>query len=187
MESLGKYLKTEREARELSLEEVSRATRIRVHILRAIEEDRYEQLPTWAYLRGFLTGYTKHLGLKPEAVLLRYQENLSPIIPKYKPLKPQTRIISPGKRVRPSSFFAVALAFILFVLVFMYYDSYEPSAGFSNSILPVQEGITTEADRQKPSGQAVPILLASPNPVKTEAEPDITASSSSPFEVTGQP
>ena len=52
MESLGKYLKAEREVRNLSLEEVSKFTKIRENFLRAIEEDRYEFLPPAIYVKG---------------------------------------------------------------------------------------------------------------------------------------
>jgi len=41
MESLGKYLKAERELRNLSLEETAKFTKIRKQFLEAIEEDRY--------------------------------------------------------------------------------------------------------------------------------------------------
>ena len=168
---------------------MSKFTRIRLHLLRAIEEDRYGELPPWPYLKGFFTGYAKHLGLDPVAVLLRYQENLRPIeIPKYEPLKPQAKILSPAKRFKASSFFTVTLALVLFVLVSMYYDSYEPYAGFSSSLLPVQESMaTTQADRQKLPAQAVPISLVSPAPVKAETDYSMTRTvtrETPPFEIT---
>ena len=45
MEPPGKYLKRERELRNLSIEEAAKLTKIRGHLLKAIEEDRYEILP----------------------------------------------------------------------------------------------------------------------------------------------
>jgi Helix-turn-helix domain/Protein of unknown function (DUF2914) len=187
MDSAGKYLKTEREIRNLSIEEVSSFTKIRLHLLRAIEEDRYGELPPWPYLKGFLTGYAKHLGLDPVAVLRRYDENLRPIeIPKYEPLKPQAKILSPAKRFKALSFFTVIPALGLFVLVLIYYDSYEPHAGFSSSLLPVQESMATQADRQKLPAQAVPLSLASPAPVRAETDYSMTRTVTKeplPFEI----
>jgi len=55
MESPGKYLKAERELRNLSLEEVSKSTKIKEDFLKAIEEDRYEFLPPVVYVKGLLT------------------------------------------------------------------------------------------------------------------------------------
>lgn len=171
MESLGKYLKTERENKGLSLKEVSRITRIRIHLLQAIEEDRYESLPPWAYLKGFLTGYAKLLGLNPEAILLRYQENLRPIeIPRYEPLKPQERILSARKRVGSFSIFAIVMSIVLFILISMYYDAYERSAGPSSPILSLQEKITKQTGNLKIPTQAAAISFASASPIKTEED-----------------
>jgi len=71
VESLGKYLKTERERRNLSLEEAAKFTKIRIQFLRAIEEDRYELLLPNVYVKGFLTQYVRYLGLNPNEVILR--------------------------------------------------------------------------------------------------------------------
>jgi transcriptional regulator with XRE-family HTH domain len=76
MESIGKYLREEREFRNLSLEEVSNFTRIRKQFLNAIEEDRYELLPPAIYVKGYLTAYARYLGLDPNDTVLRYQKYL---------------------------------------------------------------------------------------------------------------
>ena len=76
MEPPGKYLRRERELRNLSIEEAAKLTKIRGHLLTAIEEDRYEILPPGLYLRGFLMAYARYLGLDPNDVLLRYKKYL---------------------------------------------------------------------------------------------------------------
>jgi cytoskeletal protein RodZ len=75
-ESLGKYLKEKREAKNYSLKEVAKNTRVREHILSAIEEDRNDLLPASTYLKGFLSAYAKYLGLDPQEVILRYEMTL---------------------------------------------------------------------------------------------------------------
>jgi len=75
-ESFGKYLKRERELRNISLREVAKNTRVREHLLRAIEEDQYDLLPVATYVRGFLFSYAKYLGLDPNDILLRYERTL---------------------------------------------------------------------------------------------------------------
>jgi cytoskeletal protein RodZ len=97
MESLGKYLKTERERRNLSLEEAAKSTKIRIQFLRAIEEDRYELLLPSVYVKGFLTQYVRYLGLNPNEVILRYQEYQKSL--NVKLLKVQPKIPLPQKRV----------------------------------------------------------------------------------------
>ena len=72
-ETLGQYLKRERESRSVSLEEVSKATRISLSILEALEGDEFERLPQKEFIPGFLRGYARHLGLHRDEVLRRYR------------------------------------------------------------------------------------------------------------------
>ena len=72
-ESLGKYLKREREARNLSLKEVAKNTKITEQVLAALEEDQYDLLPSATYVKGFLSAYARFLGIDPNDVILRYQ------------------------------------------------------------------------------------------------------------------
>lgn len=62
-DSTGRYLKRAREEKNLSLDEVSRATKIKKDFLSAIEEDRYELLPGPVFARGFVKSYGDYLGL----------------------------------------------------------------------------------------------------------------------------
>ena len=75
IESPGKYLKAKRESRRISLRQVADATRIREAVLRAIKEDRYEDLPHF-YVKSFLSAYAKHLGLDPTDVRMLHQKHV---------------------------------------------------------------------------------------------------------------
>lgn len=75
-ETLGEFLRKERELKKISLREVSKNTKIREHLLKAIEEDRYDLLPSSIYLKGFLSAYAKSVGLDSHDVLLRYERSL---------------------------------------------------------------------------------------------------------------
>jgi len=75
-ETLGKYLRNQRESKKISLREVAKNTRVREHILRTIEEDQHTLLPPPTYVKGFLLAYAKYLGLDPNDVLLRYERVL---------------------------------------------------------------------------------------------------------------
>jgi cytoskeleton protein RodZ len=98
IESLGKYLKNQRESKRISLREVAKATRVREHILRAIEEDQHDLLPPATYVKGFLLAYAKYLRLDPNDVLFRYEGVL-----KGEPAAPQSPPLPrPGKRVSPT-------------------------------------------------------------------------------------
>jgi cytoskeleton protein RodZ len=75
-ESLGRYLKREREVRNISLREVAKNTKVKEHLLKAIEEDQYVSLPSPTYVKGFLLSYAKYIGLDPNDVLLHYESSL---------------------------------------------------------------------------------------------------------------
>jgi hypothetical protein len=73
MEGPGPYLRAARDRQNLSVEEVAGETRIRKAFLKAMEEDRFDLLPSPAYTRGFLALYARCLGLDPAEILLRYE------------------------------------------------------------------------------------------------------------------
>jgi cytoskeleton protein RodZ len=116
-ESFGKYLKREREFRNISLREVAKNTRVREHFLKAIEEDQYDLLPVPTYVRGFLFSYAKYLGLDPNDVLLRYEHTL-----KGEPISHLE--IQPGKKISWNTKYlwviggTIGLCFIAFYLLF---------------------------------------------------------------------
>ncbi|MGA1867169.1 MAG: helix-turn-helix domain-containing protein [bacterium] len=79
MESFGTYLKQERERQNISLDEVTEATRISRHIINAIEEDRQDQLPPLPFLKGFIRSYSLYLGLDPVETTAQYIHSLPSI------------------------------------------------------------------------------------------------------------
>ncbi|MEA1868045.1 MAG: helix-turn-helix domain-containing protein [Thermodesulfobacteriota bacterium] len=73
-ESLGEYLKRERELRRISLEEVAEGTKIAIYRLRAMEAGCWNELPAEIFVKGFIKSYAEFIGLVPEDVILRYQK-----------------------------------------------------------------------------------------------------------------
>lgn len=71
-ETLGQYLRRERESRSVSLEEVSRGTRISRPFLDALERDDFQFFSQQEYIGGFLRGYARYIGLDGQEVLKRY-------------------------------------------------------------------------------------------------------------------
>ena len=98
MESLGKYLRSKRELKQLPLEEVANVLKIKVWYLFAIEQDFFDLLPAGGYDRKFLTEYAKHLGLDSEEVIRRYDEGyISAAISE--PLDNPAKTQSPVRRI----------------------------------------------------------------------------------------
>jgi len=66
---VGQKLREQRVTKGLTVEEVSKATKIRVSYLLAIEKGEYQKLPASTYIQGFVRNYAKYLNLKEEEVL----------------------------------------------------------------------------------------------------------------------
>jgi cytoskeletal protein RodZ len=70
--SVGQVLKHEREERRLSIEEVSSTTRIPRRALQSLEEDRFEDLPSGVFVRGFIKAYASAVDIDADEVLARF-------------------------------------------------------------------------------------------------------------------
>ena len=120
MESPGKFLKKERETRNIPLEKISNFTKIREHHLKAIEEDQYELLPHTFYVKGYLKDYAKYLSLDPKDIILQYENYLKSLIPPELVELPQPAP-PPKKNVRPWFILSLIFAVILFVVLYISY------------------------------------------------------------------
>ena len=80
MESIASKLKTKRESLNISLEQISEATRISVHHLKSLENGRYGDLPGGMYNRAILRAYCDAIGLDLEndESLQRYGDEIAP-------------------------------------------------------------------------------------------------------------
>lgn len=72
--SIGALLKSERETRDLSIEEVSSTTRIPRRTLESLEDDRFEDLPSGVFVRGFIKAYASAVDIDAREVLARFDE-----------------------------------------------------------------------------------------------------------------
>lgn len=77
-ESIGRQLLQAREARRLSLEQVTQATYIKTHYLEALEADDFGSLPSEVQARGFLRAYAGFLGLDAGPLLAELQPETAP-------------------------------------------------------------------------------------------------------------
>jgi len=70
----GPRLRRSRLRRGLSIEDVSRVTKVKPSYLELIEEEAFGRLPARVYLRGFVMAYAGAVGLDPKAVAASYLE-----------------------------------------------------------------------------------------------------------------
>ncbi len=122
MESPGKFLKRERETRNISLEEISKFTKVKEHYLKAIEEDQYEFLPAVLYVKGFLSVYAKYLTLNPKDIVLQYENYLKSLLPP-EPIGLPQHAPSKKKSARAWLFFSLISIVILFPIIRISYPT----------------------------------------------------------------
>ena len=69
---LSQWLVAGREARNLSREHVAQVTRIQLRTIEHLEDGRFEGLPADVFVRGFIRGYARCVGLSVDDALARY-------------------------------------------------------------------------------------------------------------------
>ncbi|MGI8825487.1 MAG: helix-turn-helix domain-containing protein [Chloroflexota bacterium] len=93
MTELGDLLRTAREDKKLTVDEVSRSTRIKPQYLEALEHGDYGQIPGPAYITGFLRNYALAIGLHPDDAVQEYHS----LRPTQTPtVRPATRVLASG-------------------------------------------------------------------------------------------
>ncbi len=73
MGSFGERLRREREMRGIGLDEIATATKISTRNLRALEEEKFDQLPGGIFNKGFVRAYAKFLGIDQDQIVAEYE------------------------------------------------------------------------------------------------------------------
>jgi cytoskeleton protein RodZ len=84
--SVGTELKEARESRKITLEEVSKRTKIPTKYLEAIEEGHFDVFPSQTYAKGFIRAYAKVVGVDPQVLTRQFNAEVQPeevkVVPK---------------------------------------------------------------------------------------------------------
>jgi cytoskeletal protein RodZ len=111
--NFGERLKREREMREVSLDEITVATRIGTRFLGALENEEWGKLPGGVFNRGFIRAIARFLGLDEEDLLAEYDVAYSVRADARPASPPPQRTAAFASRVFP----ALAVVLVLFGLV----------------------------------------------------------------------
>ncbi|MCI0418624.1 MAG: DUF4115 domain-containing protein [Acidobacteria bacterium] len=160
--SFGISLKRERELRGISLDEISKATKISVRLLEAIEKDRFDILPEGVFRKSFIKSYAKYLGMNEEQILQEYALQVElRAAPQASPERPSASLsVSP---VAPRQALLVTLGILLLLaaagLGLWYFsqakDEAEPApSGGQASAVPQTPGSQPSGEKTVPSDAA---------------------------------
>lgn len=75
---LGEVLRTERERRQLTIQDIEEATSIRAIYIEAIENGDYKKLPGEVYTKGFIRNYATFLNLEGDALVKQFEAEITP-------------------------------------------------------------------------------------------------------------
>jgi hypothetical protein len=70
--AFGEKLRKQREQRGLELDAISNTTKISTRMLRALEDEHFDQLPGGVFNKGFVRAYARQVGLDEEEVVADY-------------------------------------------------------------------------------------------------------------------
>lgn len=142
MGSFGDRLKKEREQRSISLDDIALSTKIGTRMLRALEEEKFDQLPGGIFNKGFVRAYARHVGLDEEQAISDYmaalgetqQRSVAPeiaVMPKpegtHERRRDPVQDTAERERVADIPWGLLALALLLAALVFATWSYYHRS------------------------------------------------------------
>ena len=99
--SVGSQLSVARLRHGWTVEEAAARTRLHANVIRHLEADRFDKLPSLAYIRGFLRIYARELGLDPKTILREFQPNSSEAEDSILDLRPEMLESLPTRAAEP--------------------------------------------------------------------------------------
>jgi cytoskeletal protein RodZ len=179
IEGLGRKFQEARKARNLSLEEAARLTRIRQSRLAEIEADDFSNFPSLAYAKGFLQIYGKFLEVDVSPYLDAFETSGHLTVDGYSylqdspaPKAPRTPVARRSENTRPSlvpfligmTILVAGFWFLRFISNLQRITSRPPETAASAT--PSPTGPTIVAPRAQPVESPAQVAATAP-PVKT--------------------
>lgn len=172
--TIGSYLKESREGKKVSLKIVSQHTRISLSMLENLELDQLDQLPSKAYVRGFVKSYAKTLGLN-ESECIKLLESTYHL---RFPHEPETKEVpkEPEASIKISSGVKVGIGVVaaLIVVVALIFESRR--SGHSDEVSEVKTQTEDSVVAPETLTEDTPLQDPTPEQVATTVTAVATAS-----------
>lgn len=75
MQTVGAYLKSSREAKNISLSDISHHTKISKWHLDCLEKDNFKNIPGGPYIKGYISSYATFIGIDEDEAIQRYDSS----------------------------------------------------------------------------------------------------------------
>ncbi|MDA8140558.1 MAG: DUF4115 domain-containing protein [Desulfobacteraceae bacterium] len=146
----GRYLQQYRRDKEITLEEVSQATKIRLIVLQQIENEDLKALPTPTITKGFLRAYADAVGADKAEALKRYEAVLAGYSRSQKTQNQALQVTS--KPVWGRLLLAIILIALLIALTLIFANRHNQSAVSKNmGSAQTEEHSATKTDVPAPA------------------------------------
>lgn len=118
-QTVGAILREKREQAHMTLQQVAKRTKVSVHYLEIMEEDRFAELPPGTYALAYIRNYAKFLGLDADALLKQVREDQLPK-KKLKAERYKAEILEETLSIVPSPSLTVFTLICTVVIVVLY-------------------------------------------------------------------
>jgi cytoskeleton protein RodZ len=184
--TFGERLRREREMRGINLDEISTATKISTRNLRALEEEKFNQLPGGVFNKGFVRAYAKFLGIDEEQIVAEYEsaaheteaareQKLVADLSKAEVKRPDDQEISLEPK---SQWGTIAVIVLVAVVAYAGYNYYQRKKAEHERPVPQHAPTETQSDRSAPSDTPDSPVNASPVPPAEPLTPPESSSTS---------
>ena len=129
MFEIGTSLREARTRRSIDFTLAEQATKIRARYLRALEEERFDQLPSQTYVKGFLRTYADYLGLDGQLYVDEFNSRF--VAGDEHDARPRRSAVRPERRTRRLETTIVLVAVALVAIVTLIVVSAWGTAGSS--------------------------------------------------------
>ena len=157
---VGQRLRDERLRKGMTIEEVARSTRIRAEFISAIERGNYKNLPSGAYVQGFVKNYISFLGLPSRELLAMFRREFDER--EYIGVLPESFTNAENIPIRRFHIRRVVSIIALVLVPLLIYTFFQYRSAFLNPALT----ITSPKENAQVSGLTIP--------VSGKTEPNVT-------------
>ena len=201
IEGIGKKFEEARRARNLTLDEAARMTKIRPARLAEIEADDFSQFPSLAYAKGFLLIYGKFLDVDVTPYLEAFEDSEHVTVDGYSylqenpaPKQASAPVVRPSKRDRVSPMpliFGILVLVVGFSVMKLILNvqrisrrAAEPAAQVSPSASAISNSATASPSitAEKPTSNVVSAPSISPSATVTRKATPVAAATPAPSE-----
>ncbi len=163
----------------MSLDELSRTTRVASRYLQAIENDAFGELPAPVFIRGFIRAYCQAVGESPEEALAYYDGRDGRVFePPTRP-SPPARASGGDTRARGAVVVSFVLLLVLGAALFTVALVIRPGDRAERPTIEVRPEVTPASPPSEPAASA-PARTPASGPAATSTAPSVGVSPSPP-------